>query len=90
MNILDRDNQINQNAKVLNEVLIEIKSRNARYGICTGNELLEVFSNSPYGWDSLAIRFFAASLFRGGFIELEVNGKAMRGYSESGVIEIFL
>lgn len=90
LNILDRDNQINQNAKVLNEVLIEIKSRNARYGICTGNELLEVFSNSPYGWDSLAIRFFAASLFRGGFIELEVKGKAIRSYTESGVKEIFL
>src|SRR5690606_18983885 len=53
-------------------------------------ELLEVFSNSPYGWDSLAIRYFVASLFRGGFIELEVKGKAIRSYTESGVKEIFL
>ncbi|MEK4181343.1 BREX system P-loop protein BrxC [Aeribacillus sp. FSL K6-1121] len=89
LNILDKDNQINQSAKVLNEVLTEIKSRNARFGVCTGNDLLELFSNRPYGWDSLAIRFFSALLFRGGFIELEVKGKPIRSYTESGVKEIF-
>lgn len=90
LNVLDKDNQINQSAKVLNEVLTEIKSRNARFGICTGNELLDLFSNSPYGWDSLAIRFFTALLFRGGFIELEIKGKSIRSYTESGVKEIFV
>lgn len=89
LNILDNDNQINPSAKVLNEVLAEIKSKNTRFGICTGNDLLDFFGNQPYGWDSLAIRFFSALLFRGGFIELEIKGKALRSYTESGVKEIF-
>jgi hypothetical protein len=89
LNILDNEQQINPSSKVLNEVLTEIKSRYNRFGVCTGNELLDYFGGNPYGWDSMAIRFFSSLLFRGGFIEIEIKGKAIRSYTESGVKEIF-
>lgn len=89
LNILDNEQQINPSSKVLNEVLTEIKSRYNRFGVCTGNDLLDYFSGNQYGWDTMAIRFFSALLFRGGFIEIEIKGKAIRSYTESGVKEIF-
>ncbi|OLQ47618.1 hypothetical protein BHT94_10545 [Bacillus licheniformis] len=88
-NILDNEHQINPSSKVLNEVLTEIKSRYNRFGVCTGNDLIDYFGGNQYGWDSMAIRFFSALLFRGGFIEIEIKGKAIRSYTESGVKEIF-
>lgn len=89
LNILDNEHQINPSSKVLNEVLTEIKSRFNRFGVCTGNDLLDYFGGNQYGWDTMAIRFFSALLFRGGFIEIEIKGKAIRSYTESGVKEIF-
>ncbi|APC47779.1 hypothetical protein BME96_06155 [Virgibacillus halodenitrificans] len=89
LNILDNEHQINSSSKVLSEVLTEIKSRYKRFGVCTGSDILDYFQGNQYGWDSMAIRFFAAALFRGGFIELELKGKSIRSYTESGVKEIF-
>lgn len=89
LNILDNEHQINPSSKVLNEVLTEIKSRYNRFGVCTGNDLLDYFGGNQYGWDTMAIRFFSALLFRGGFIEIEIKGKSIKSYTESGVKEIF-
>lgn len=89
LNVLDDEQQINLSSKVLSEVLNEIKSRYNRFGICTGSDLLDYFGGNQYGWDSLAIRFFTALLFRGGFIEIELKGKTIRSYTESGVKELF-
>ncbi|WP_254547347.1 BREX system P-loop protein BrxC [Halomarina pelagica] len=83
------DGELNTKARIADEFIGEVKSREEAGNIPTGEALIEHFSKPPYGWSRDVVRLAGAVLFRNGSIMTTYKERAYDSYLDDGAQEVF-
>ena len=88
LQLVDDQGNILIDRPIAARVLTEVRKRVAE-GRNTGAELVEHFDSRPYGWDPRIVRLTLATLFKNGYIIVNLAGKEYLSPSETGSHEAF-
>lgn len=83
------DGDPNTEAQVCREIADEIESRTREGEGTTGQDILDVFQDAPYGWSRNVVRLAMAVLFRNGDIEPTYQEKTYGSYTADGARDLF-
>jgi hypothetical protein len=81
--------ELNPEARIADEVVGEIKSREQTGDIPTGKTLIEHFAEPPYGWSRDVVRLAGAVLFRNGSIMATYKERTYDSHLDDGAQEVF-
>lgn len=83
------DGNLNTGARVMTEVSDEIGQRQEAGRDRTGRDLIEYFSEPPFGWSRDVVRLAAAALFRNGSIVPTYKEQTFDRYQQDGAQKVF-
>jgi hypothetical protein len=84
LKIFDKNNKIIENAPLIDEIRILLNQREAVQLRTTGKDLLDRYTNPPYGWDPGVVRVGIAAMLKEGKIRVLINKKPYEnpGYTQ--------
>lgn len=90
LTLFDAAGNLNLHNPIVSEINAKIKQANDRGDLLTGGDLLDHFSNVPYGWDPILVRIAITALYRSGVIYLNSNGKDYFDYKKQDAQDLLI
>jgi len=84
-----QDGELNSAARIASEVVDEIQQREKAGESRSGSDLIDHFSEPPYGWSREVVRLAAAVLFRNGSIIPIHKERTYGTYTDDGAQDLF-